>query len=90
MIGWALRQGLLNIEWSMLFAGVNEVEGEGYFLISKPKNFAVDGKEPEITIKHFKTKKFAMSKLKSVQKDNENQQSGIVLEADMDGGLEVV
>ena len=33
LIGWSLRQGLLDIEWSMLQGTENE--GEGFFLISK-------------------------------------------------------
>lgn len=57
---------MLNIEWSMFFQGVDEVEGEGYFLISKPVNAPADGKEPNIKIKHFTTKKVALNKLKSI------------------------
>ena len=33
LIGWSLRQGLLDIEWSMLQGTTNE--GEGFFLISR-------------------------------------------------------
>ena len=64
MIGWSLRQGLLDIEWSMLFAGLDSSEGEGYFLISRPAG----GKAKSgVKVKHFKTKKFALDKLKSIQ-----------------------
>ena len=62
MIGWSLRQGLLDIEWSMLFPTVDSKEGEGYFLISRP----VTGKSKDIKVKHFKTKRFAMDKLKTI------------------------
>lgn len=47
---------------------MDEVEGEGYFLISKAVNTPADGKAPEVKIKHFKSKRFAMDKLKSIQK----------------------
>ena len=59
LIGWSLRKGLLDIEWSMLPSGLDESEGQGFFLISRP----VAEKASEISLKHFKSKRFAMDKL---------------------------